>query len=171
METWNAITSRRNVREFSDQPLADEDVARVLEAARRAPSASNKQWWDLILVTDRDRLVELAEVWQGARHVAGARAVVAVIAPTPEDDRQRATIHYDLGQLTMQMMIAAADLGIGTAHAAVRDQDLARRLLGIPDDRLCAWLISMGYPADRPLRPIRNPNRRDFDDVVHRERW
>ena len=41
----------------------------------------------------------------------------------------------------------------------------------IADDRLCAWLIALGYPADRPLRPIRRPNRRPFDEVVHRDRW
>jgi nitroreductase len=53
----------------------------------------------------------------------------------------------------------------------VADQELARRLLGFPEDRFCAYLIAFGYPADRPLRPIRNPNRRPFDEVVHRGRW
>ena len=51
----------------------------------------------------------------------------------------------------MSIMVAAADLGIGSAHSAVADQDLARRLLGFPEDRFCAWLISLGVPADRPL--------------------
>ena len=71
----------------------------------------------------------------------------------------------------MSIMLAAADLSIGSGHSAVQDQDLARRILGFPDDRICALLIPLGYPADRPLRPIRRPNRRPFDEVVHRERW
>ena len=71
----------------------------------------------------------------------------------------------------MSIMLAAADLGIGSGHAAVTDQPLARRILGLPEDRFCAWLVALGYPADRPLRPIRRPDRRPFDDVVHRDRW
>ena len=70
----------------------------------------------------------------------------------------------------MSMMLAAADVGIGSGHSAVGDQDLAR-LLRFPEDRFCPYLIAFGYPADRPLRPIRNPNRRPFDEVVHRGRW
>jgi nitroreductase len=91
--------------------------------------------------------------------------------PNPEDARSRDLIQYDLGQATMSIMLAAADLGIGSAHSAVSDQELARRLLGFPEDRFCAWLISLGTPADRPLRPIARPNRRPFEDVVHRGHW
>lgn len=71
----------------------------------------------------------------------------------------------------MAMMITAADLGVGTGHASVADQDLARQILGYPSDRRCAWILGLGYPADRPLAPIRQLNRRPFDEVVHRERW
>jgi len=68
-------------------------------------------------------------------------------------------------------MITAADLGIGAGHATVVDQGLARKLLGLPADRFCAYLLAFGYPADRPLTPIHRPDRRTFDDVVHRGRW
>ena len=71
----------------------------------------------------------------------------------------------------MSIMLAAADLGIGSPHSAVSDQELARRLLAFPEDRFCAWLVSLGTPADRMLRPIARPNRRPFEDVVHRGRW
>jgi nitroreductase len=71
----------------------------------------------------------------------------------------------------MSVMLAAADLGIGSAHAGVGDQQLARRLLGFPEDRFCALLITLGAPADRPLRPIARLDRCPFDDVVHRGHW
>ncbi len=87
------------------------------------------------------------------------------------DDDTRASVQYDLGQATMSIMLAAADLGIGSGHAAVRDQRLARELLGLPDDRELAWLIALGYPAQRPLTPIKEPDRRPFEEVVHRGRW
>jgi nitroreductase len=71
----------------------------------------------------------------------------------------------------MQMMITAADLGVGTGHSAVGEQDVARAVLGLPQDRVAAYVIDLGYPADRPLKPIRRPNRREFGDVVHRGTW
>jgi nitroreductase len=71
----------------------------------------------------------------------------------------------------MSIMLAAADLGIGTCHAAIGDQALARDLLGLPADRECMWLISLGYPRERALAPIERPDRRAFDDVVHLGRW
>jgi nitroreductase len=71
----------------------------------------------------------------------------------------------------MAMMIAAADLGVGSGHVGVQDQVAAREVLGIPDDRRVAYLLDFGYPADRPLKPIMRPDRRPFDEVVHRGRW
>lgn len=171
MDTWHALRSRRNVRQYTDDPIAPADLDRILEAGRRTPSASNRQWWDFVVCTDRRQLSELTGVWQGAKHIAGAAAAVAVIVEDTDDRQTRETMQYDLGQLTMSMMVMAADLGIGSGHSAVRDQELARSILGLPDDRVCAWLIGFGYPADRPLAPITKLNRRPFDEVVHRDHW
>jgi nitroreductase len=167
METWDALTSRRNVRSFAGRPIPDDDLHRILEAGRRAPSSRNWQPWDFVVVTDREQLKELAKVWRGAGHVAESAATVALVVSS--SDRSRA--NYDLGQATMAMMIAAADLGVGSGHSAVDDQDQARRVLGFPEDREAAYLIDFGYPEDRPLRPIKNPDRRPFDEVVHRGKW
>jgi nitroreductase len=171
METWDAVRSRRNVRQYTDQPIARADLERILEAGRRAPSAGNWQPWNFVVVADRAQLGELAMVWQGARHIAQTAATIAVVARQPEDQRQRDLLQYDLGQVTAQLMITATDLGIGSGHAAVQDQDQARRVLGFPDGFFCAYLIGLGYPADRPLHPLEQPNRRAFDDVVHWDRW
>jgi nitroreductase len=171
METWEAITSRRNVRTYTDQPITDENLDRILESARRTPSSMNQQAWEFVVCTDRDQLVELSKVWRGAGHVAGSAATIAMVAPLSNDESARESIQYDLGQATMSIMIAAADLGIGSAHAAVTDQDLARSILGFPEDRFCAWMIALGHPSDRPLKPIKRPTRRAFDDVVHRGGW
>ena len=169
METWEAITSRRNVRSFADRPIPAADLDQILEAGRRSPSSQNWQPWDFILVTDREQLRELAGVWRGAGHVAGAAAAIVVIGPAADNEFHRAQL--DLGQATMAMILAAADLGIGSCHAGVADVELARRLLGFPQDRSWAFLISLGYPADRPLTPVKNPQRRPFGEVVHRDRW
>jgi nitroreductase len=171
METWDALRSRRNVRSFTDAPVSGADLDRILEAGRRTPSSQNSQPWDFVVVTDRPQLVELAKVWQGARHVAGSAATVAIVGATDVADSHRVIEAYDMGQATMAIMLAAADLGIGAGHAVVRDQDMARTVLGLPEDRRAVYLIALGYPADRPLRPILHPDRRPFDEVVHRGRW
>jgi nitroreductase len=171
VETWDAIRSRRNVRSYSEEAIAPEDLDRILEAGRRTPSAGNQQAWDFVVCTDPEQLAQLAKVWRSGGHVARSAATVALIAPNAQDARSRDLVQYDLGQATMSIMLAAADRGIGSAHSAVSDQELARRLLGFPEDRFCAWLITLGVPADRPLIPIARPNRRPFEDVVHRGYW
>jgi nitroreductase len=171
METWDAITARRNVRRYTDEPVAASDLDRILEAGRRSPSASNRQKWDFVVVTEPAQLAELATVWQGAQHVPGSAATIVLVVAEPESERYRLIDQYDLGQATMAMMLAATDLGIGTGHSAVGDQDAARRILGLPADRSAAYMIAMGHPADGPLRPIKELDRRPFDDVVHRGRW
>jgi nitroreductase len=171
LETWDTIRSRRNVRTYAERPIQTEDLDRILEAARRSPSSTNQQAWDFVAVTDRERLRELAKVWRWAAHVGTSAVTIALVMPVSGDPETRETFLYDLGQATMSIMLAAADLAIGSCHASVGDQALVRRVLGLPGDRECPLLVSLGYPADRGLAPIARPSRRPFDDVVHRERW
>jgi nitroreductase len=171
METWDAIRARRNVRTYQDRAITAVDLDRILEAGRRSPSASNRQPWDFILVTERSQLHELTTVWMGARHLAGAAAAVVMTLRHPEEERYLTIDQYDLGQATMAMMLAATDLGIGSGHSAIGDQEAVRRILAIPGDRICAYMLALGYPADRPLEPIGQPDRRPFDEVVHRGHW
>jgi nitroreductase len=171
METWDAIRARRDVRVYAPDPIPEADLLRIAEAGWRAPSASNRQHWDFVVVTDRSQLESLSTVWRGARHIAGAAAALALVIPQYDDDRARLVSYYDLGQATYSIMIAAADLGVGTGHSSVGDQQSARSFLGVPSDRDVAFMIGLGYPADRPLRPVLTPNRRPFDEVVRRGHW
>jgi nitroreductase len=171
VETWDAIRARRNVRRYTDQPIERADLDRILEAGRRAPSGSNWQPWDFVVVTGGQQLTELAKVWRGAGHVAQSAATIAMVAPVQAEEHRREILRFDLGQATMSIMTAAADLGIGSGHASVGDQDLARQLLGFPEDRFLAFMIALGYPADRPLAPIARPDRRPFEEVVHFGHW
>src|SRR6201986_4564637 len=132
MQTWDAGTSRRNVRACDGRPVEAADLDRILEAGRRSPSSQNWQPWDFIVVTDRAQLRELARVWRGAAHVAGSAATIVVIGPAADNEFHRAQL--DLGQATMAMTLAATDLGIGSCHAGVADGELARRMLGFPAD-------------------------------------
>lgn len=168
METWDAISARRNVRDFSDEPLPAEALDRILEAGWRTPSSRNWQPWDFVVVTDRAALQDLSKVWDFGGHIAGAAAAIGLVIDDYQEAREREIAAYDLGQASLQMMLAAADLGIGSGHSAVGDQDLARRLLGLPETKVLKYVLDFGYPADRPLTPIKRPNRRPVDEVVHR---
>ena len=110
-------------------------------------------------------------MWQGAGHIAGAAAAIAFVIPEPPDERRRVTDQYDVGQATMAILLAATDLGMGTGDRRWGIKDKARAILGVPDDYEVAYLLGVGYPADRPLKPIRKPNRRPFEKVVHHGHW
>lgn len=171
MDTWDAIRARRKLASYADRPVEEESLKRILEAGRRSPSSRNEQRWDFVLVRDRERLGRLSLVWRGAAHIADAAAAVAVVAPYSDDLETNTSINFDLGQAVMAMMIAGADLGIGSRHASVEDYQLGAEILGLPDDRRLTWLMGLGYPGDRPLKPIERPDRKPFDEVVHLERW
>lgn len=81
METWDGIRARRNVRQYTDQPIAREGLERILEAGRRAPSSQNWQPWNFVVVTGRGQLVELAKAWErGGRHIASSAATIVLVA-------------------------------------------------------------------------------------------
>ena len=145
MEAWDAIRARRNVREYTSEPVSDDDLNRIAEAGWRAPSAKNRQAWDFVIVTDKGQLKELSTVWRGAGHIAGAAAAIALVIPEPPDERRRVTDQYDVGQATMAIMLAATDLGIGTGHSSVGEQDKASAILSVPEGYEVAYLLGVGY--------------------------
>ncbi|HEX5587936.1 MAG TPA: nitroreductase family protein [Acidimicrobiia bacterium] len=175
METWDAIRARRNVRAFADEPIPADALERIVEAAWRTPSGSNRQLWAFVLCTDPVVVAGLAETWQGASWVGNAPAAIALLNPKdPDGDanaKMREVMQYDLGQVTMSIMLTATELGVGSGQAGIMNQTRARQVLGFPDDWFCGWVVALGYPADRPLSVIRKPNRKPFEEVVHRDRW
>ena len=171
METWEALRARRNVRTYEDGSIPTKQLDSIVEAARRTPSSMNQQGWDFVVVTDRDELRELSKAWRHAAHVATSAATIVLVIPASDDRDDRDTLWYDLGQATMSIMIAATDLRIGSGHASIGDLSLVRELLGIPEEREPAMLIALGSPADGPVMLSDRPDRRPFEDVVHRGRW
>jgi nitroreductase len=95
------------------------------------------------------------------------------VTPDPRPPGAGRSILFDVGMAAENMMLAAWELGIGSAPATVYEPDLARQLLGFPADQFCEYILSFGYPAD-PEDLTRPPNaggRRSLDEVVRRERW
>jgi nitroreductase len=168
MDTYDAIVSQRAVRRFQDRPIPSEVLERILDAGRRAPSSMNEQRWAFVVVTERERLRGLARIGDHADHIAGAAAAIALVTPQAEEDWRRESIQFDLGQCAQNLMLAAWEMGIGSVHAAVYDEDLVRELLGLPKGWRCDYALSFGYPA-RP--PSEQGEREPLEALVHRNRW
>jgi len=173
MSAWEAISTKRMVREFADRPIEPERLTRILNAGRRAGSSKNLQRWEFIVCRDRDHLRELAEVGPYAGHLEGASVGIALVTPDPRSADSPLSVMFDLGQAAENMMLAAWELGIGSVPATVYDQDLARRLLGYPDSHHCEYLLSFGYPRDPAIltAPNRSGGRRALQDMLHDEHW
>lgn len=171
MDVSTAINNKRAVREFLVKPIPDEHVDTILNAGRRAQSAKNHQPWHFIAIRDKRILKSLSETGTFAGHLAGAALGVAIITPPME---QRFSIMFDAGQAAAYMQLAAWELGIGSCPATIYEPEKARELLGFPEDLHIYIALSFGYPKDenaitRP--PSKKGGRKDFDDVVHYERW
>ncbi|MEJ2759742.1 MAG: nitroreductase family protein [Anaerolineales bacterium] len=172
MDVKTAIATKRAIRKFKDVPLPEDAVHEILNAGRRAQSAKNRQPWHFIAIREKQTLKALSELGTFAGHLAGAAMGVAIITPPQE---QRFSILFDAGQAAAYMQLAAWELGIGSCPATIYQPDQARELLGFPEDLHIYLALSFGYPLDEGAitRPpvAKKGGRRQFDDVVHYERW
>ena len=173
METWDAIRTRRNVREFDDRPISTDGLDRIVVAAALAPSSMNEQRWAFVVCRDKESLEELSHAGDYADHVAGAAAAIAFLTPRVEEVFLRESIAFDLGQAVENAMLAAWELGIGSCHASVYDESRVRRLLEYPPELTCDLVVSFGYPADPAslAPPGSRGGRKPLPDLRHDERF
>ena len=169
MDTFHAIDTLRSVRKFSDQPITDEQLQRILNAGRRAGSAKNMQPWHFVVLRQPDRLQQLAQLGHWAGHLAGAKVGIALLSVHPD---VRWSVMFDLGRAAQNMMLAAWAQGIVSCMATIYEYEKARDLLKFPPHLHLRGTMSFGYPAKDPqARPPRTGMRRTIDDVVHWEEW
>jgi len=170
MNVLEAISTKRAVRTFTDRPLPDDVIRKILTAGRRAQSSKNMQPWHFIAIQDKDTLKALSELGDYAGHLSNAALGVAIVTPPPE---QRFSIMFDTGQAAAYMQLAAWEMGISSCLATIYQPDEARKLLGFPKNLHNRVTISFGYPFpdEASPRPPHKGGRRDFDDVVHFKKW
>jgi nitroreductase len=167
VDTYLAIVSKREVREYDAKPLPDDAVRRILDAGRVAGSSRNRQARRFVVLRDRSVVEGAAEGVYNPENLLGAALVVAVVI------RGKGPIAFDAGRAAQNMMLAAWNEGIGSTPNGVADADLLRDALGIGGDEQVAIVLSFGYPA-RPVDPerrsasewIERADRLPFDDVV-----
>ena len=145
MEVSQAIKMKRAVRDFTDEPIPDDQLEAVINAGRRAQSSKNTQPWHFIVVRDREILDELSKLGRYAKQIAQAAAAIVIVTPDPAE---RWSIMFDAGQAAGYMQLAAWDLGIGSCPVTLYEPDMARDLLSFPEDLHGRVVLSLGYPKD-----------------------
>ena len=159
METFLAIASKRDERRYqSDRPVAEEHVARILDAGRLSGSSRNTQKWQFVIAD-----ASLAEVVYAPENVATAGLVVAVVGEA---------FPFDVGRCAQNMMLAAWDLGIVSCPNGIRDGERAAELLGAGPVKM---ILTFGYPQRELHVESRSAeewsaraNRKALDDLVVR---
>ena len=160
MDVIEAIRTKRAIREFTDQPLSDEDIRTILNAGRRAQSSKNTQPWTFVAIRDRETLRRLSECGTYAGHLAGAALGVALVSSVEDN--------FDIGQAAACMQLAAWDLGIGSCIASMWEPERAKEIIGVPIDLHFHTAISFGYPKGQARPGGVQGGRKPFEEAV---RW
>ncbi len=154
MDTWLAVASRRETREYADRELPDGIARRILDAGRLAGSAKNRQPWRFVVVESEEARARLADAVYEPGNVRGAKLVVAILAKGS----------LDTGRAVQNMLLVAWNEGVGSCPNGFSDPDAARAALGLGEGDELALLLTFGYPARE-----RDVSRHTADDWSARE--
>lgn len=170
MEFTQLIARRYSVRAYRPDPIEDEKLLQVLEAARLAPTAANRQPVQLLVIHTAGREAELGRIYHRPWFVQ-APLLIAVCAISSqawvrESDRFNARL-IDSAIMADHLILAAANLGLGTCWVAAFNVDAAREVLGLPSETEPVIFTPLGYPADLPGPKIRKP----LSELVRYEHW
>jgi nitroreductase len=146
----NFLKSLRTVRFFEREPVSQEALEAILEVARWSGSAKNRQPWKFLVVRDRRTLERLATLEGYVQHLAGAAVGIVLVMDGEPDKLEQET--FDEGRLAERISLAASSYGLGAAVGwFARDgRGAAKRILGIPNERLVRTALSLGHPAQNP---------------------
>jgi nitroreductase len=172
MDAIEAIRTLRVIRDYRAQPLAEQELHAIADAARKTGSSKNTQRWDFITVRDPESLRRLSGVTIYAKHLPDAGAAIAMIVDAPDPDHARSVL-WDLGRAAQNIALSAWAMGIGSCPITVQDFDLAAEVLGLPPEKQCQYIMALGWPADpgELERAPRKGGRKSYHEVVHEERW
>jgi nitroreductase len=163
MDVLQCIANRRSIREYRDQPVPEEALGKVLEAARLAPSASNWQDYRFIVVRDKQTRRALVPVCSNQSFVGEAGVVIAACATKP----RRVYASVDVAIAVDHMTLAAASLGLGTCWIGAFSHKRVKQILGTPDGVSIVCLLTLGIPASPGIPTGRKPP----ETLFTYERW
>lgn len=169
MSVLDTIKERGSVRRYLAEPVPRESLLKIIEGARLAQSATNRQPWQFVLANNDKTKKKLAAAARNQGFVAEAAAVMVCLA-NPEESAKVSSFEgflIDLAIAIENMALTAWDLGIGNCWIGAFNEKTVKELLGIPEDLRVVSLLTLGYPDERP----RIKNRKPLKEILHYERY
>jgi nitroreductase len=162
MDVTTAIRTRRSVRRYKNKDISESVLKDVLEAARLAPSAANRQAWELIVVRDRLLKQELMPMCKNQKFVEEC-PVFLVAVEDPAQKWSRVDVSIMLDHVTLE----AHSKGLGTCWIGAFDREKVGALLGVPAEKAVTACMTLGYPDEEPDARPRKP----AEELFHRDRY
>ena len=174
MPVLDVIKERGSIRRYKDKPIPRSDLLKVLEAARLAQSAANRQPWQFIVVTDKEtkeKLVDAAH-WpdRPRQNFVGTAAAIIICLADPEMSRRVGPFNgflIDLAIAIENMALTAWDLGIGSCWIGAFQEDKVKTLLTVPENLRVVSILTLGYPDEKP----KAKRRKSLDEIMHYEKY
>jgi nitroreductase len=184
MELFEAIKTRRSIRQYLDKPVEEEKLRSVLDAVSQAPSWANMQCWRMVVVKDRATKQKISEFSfvesyfspkgyktnPSMKALAEAPVVIVLCADPALSGELRGQSYYltDAGIAAQNLMLAARAQGLGSVFVGVYEEEKLRGLLSIPPNIRVVGLFPLGYPAEERKE---GPPRKALQDICFYERW
>lgn len=162
-ETYDFILGLRTIRSYRAEPLADDHLAAILEAARWTGSAKNRQDWSFIVVSDPDQRRVLADCGDFTDPIRSSAVTIAIV-------QEPGGYEFDSGRVAQSMMLAAKSLGVASCPVTLHRSDDAASMLALPEGRRVRYAVALGYPS-ADAAPARFGGRKKQGAIVHRERY
>jgi nitroreductase len=164
MDVLEAIKTRRSIRKYKRRPIPDKKLQTILEAARLAPSADNRQPWRFVIVQDSHRKKALAQAANNQTFLNNAAAIITAVS----DPEASAQWHEKDTMIALEhMVLAATALGYGTCWIGAFDEDEVKHLLKIPARMKVVALLPIGVPDEKPDPKPRKPS----SELFFKEEW
>lgn len=170
MDVFEAIQARKSVRSYDSSPVPEDVLQRLLEAARLAPSASNRQPWHFVVVTDPEKRRALS----GGPYAKFLKDSPVVIVGCGDTKLSPHWYQVDVAIALQQLVIAATAEGLGTCWIGSLYEDQVKTLLKIPDHYSVIAMIALGYPKEKmdlKAAILKAKNRKGTKEIISREQF
>jgi nitroreductase len=164
MDVIAAIRERRSVRRYESKPIPPQDLKTILESARLAPSAANRQPWHFVVVQDPENKQRAAQACMNQTWMAEAGAIIAAVG-LPEVSSKWYPV--DVAIAMENLVLAAKGLGYGTCWIGAFEEAKVKEALAIPENLSVVALTPLGVPADQPAPRPRKP----FEECFSQEKY